>query len=79
MDKVDGNQGEATKMLSAETISAINNLYEEFKIKSGGNQGAIVDLKDVRSSLEDSNPPVVPLEVFDAFFKQYLEYTMETL
>ena len=56
-------------MLSAETISAINNLFEEFKVNQGGNQGAIMDLKDVRSSLEDSSQPVVSLVVFDAFFK----------
>ena len=69
MGKVDGGEGETKRMLSAETISAINNLFEEFKVNQGGNQGAIMDLKDVRSSLEDSSQPVVSLVVFDAFFK----------
>ena len=66
-------------MLSAETISAINNLFEEYKVKQGGDQGTVVDLKEVRTALENSNQPEVSLVVFDAFFKQYLVYFMDNL
>ena len=48
VDGKDGHDGQLQKMLSAETISAINNLYEEFKVKLGDSQGTVMDLKEVR-------------------------------
>ena len=60
-------------MLSAESISAINNLFEEFKVK--GSKGAVVDLKNVQSAIKNSKQPKVPLDVFDIFFKEFMKYS----
>ena len=70
---MDGNdQKEGQFVLSAESISAINNLFEEFKVKRS--QGAVVDLKNVQSAIKNSKHPTVPLDVFDIFFKEYMKY-----
>ena len=77
---VDGSgddEGTFKQMLSAETISAINNLFEDFKVKQGDTKGAVVDLKDIRTSIEMSKQPEVPLTVFDGFFKQFLVISIE--
>ena len=69
---VDGSgddEGTQKQLLSAETISAINNLFEDFKMKQGEQKGAAIDLREIRQSIETSRHPEVPITVFDSFFR----------
>ena len=64
------------KVLSAETISAINNLFRDYRSQQKINTSSSVDLKAIRSYLERNQLSEVPLDAFDTFFKDHLIFIM---
>ena len=64
------------KVLSAETISAINNLFRDYRSQQKMNTSSSVDLKAIRSYIERNQLSEVPLDAFDTFFKDHLIFIM---
>ena len=58
------SQDSGQKLLAAETLSALTNLFEENKVRSKDDTEFILDLRHAQTILEDATDTPVNLQVF---------------